>query len=54
MNNSLDTVIETLLSSDNKRRLEAESYINGLPATNYDQFIDSLLMSMAHANPDVY
>lgn len=53
MNNSLDSVIETLLSSDNKRRLEAESYINALPSTNFDEFIDSLLLSMTNSNPDV-
>jgi hypothetical protein len=53
MNNSLDGVIETLLSSDNKRRLEAENYINRLPATNFDEFIDSLLLSMTNTNQDV-
>lgn len=54
MNNELETIIQVLLSSDNKRRQEAESLVNTLPQTNYEQFIDALLMSMDSQNEEVF
>ena len=53
MNLQLDPLLETLLSSDNQRRTEAENFINSLPDTNFEEGIDALLASMNNPNNDV-
>lgn len=53
MNFQLDSVIETLFSSDNQRRSEAEKFVNSLPETNFDEGIDALINVMNNPNNDV-
>lgn len=54
MNLQLDSLIETLLSSDNQRRSEAEKLINSLPETNFEEGIDALIAAMNNSNNDVF
>lgn len=53
MDFKLDNVIEVLFSSDNKRRAEAEQYVDQIPLSHFDQGIEAFLMTMSHENTQV-
>lgn len=53
MNFQLDSVIETLFSSDNQRRSEAEKFVNSITETNFEEGIDAFISVMNNPNNDV-
>lgn len=53
MDFKLDNVIEVLFSTDNKRRTEAEKYVDQIPINSFDQGIEAFLITMNHENTQV-
>ena len=53
MDFKLDNVIQVLFSPDNKRRAEAENFVDQIPLQSFDQGIEAFLITMNHENVQV-